>query len=99
MADWTTQAADAIERTVGAVRDKTVVPAQRATKAVVYGLLAAFLLGTAFTLLVIGTFRGIVVLTGDVWLAYFAVGALFVLVGAFLWSRRTSGPPRTPEDV
>lgn len=97
MVDWTTQAADAIERTVGAVRDKTVVPAQRATKAVVFGLLATFFLGTAFTLLVIGAFRGIVVLTNDVWLAYFVIGGIFVLVGAFLWSRRSKRPAKAKD--
>ena len=39
MADWTTDAVDTLEQIVATVRDKTVVPAQRATRAVVYGLL------------------------------------------------------------
>jgi hypothetical protein len=66
--DWPTQAADAIERAVGVVRDRTVVPAQKATKAIVFGLLTAFFLFTAFTLAVIGLFRGLVVITGEVWM-------------------------------
>lgn len=86
--DWPAQAADAIERVVTTVRDKTVVPAQKATRAVVHGLLAAFFIGTALVLLVIGAFRGLVILTGDVWLAYVIVGGILVLGGAFLWSRR-----------
>ncbi len=94
MPDWTTQAADAIEHAVGAVREKTVVPAQRATKAVVFGLLAGFFGLTAFTLLVIGAFRGLVVLTGDVWIAYLVVGGIFVLAGTFCWSFRTKRPPK-----
>ncbi len=57
MAEWTTQAADAIENAVSAVRDKTVVPARKATKAVVYGLLATFFVATASVLLIIGLFR------------------------------------------
>lgn len=86
--DWPKQAADTIERVVGAVRDKTVVPAQKATKAVVYGLLATFFIGTALTLLVIGAFRGLVILTGEVWAAYGICGGILVLGGVFCWSRR-----------
>ena len=89
MPDWTTQAADAIEAAVTAVRQRAVVPAQQATRAVVYGLLVAFFLATAFLVLVIGVFRGLVILTGDVWLAHLIVGGMLVLSGAFCWSRRT----------
>ncbi len=89
MADWTTQAADAIEAAVSAVRDRTVVPAQRATRAVVYGLLVAFFVGTALVLLVVGAFRGLVLLTGRTWIAYLIVGGMLVAGGAFCWSRRS----------
>lgn len=89
MADWTTQAADAIEAAVDAVRSRSVVPAQRATRAVVYGLLVAFFALTALTLLVIGIFRGLVILTGDAWIAHLAVGGMLVLAGGFCWSKRT----------
>lgn len=90
MADWTTQAADAIEAAVAAVRDRTVVPAQRATRAVVYGLLVAFFVGTALVLLTVGAFRGIVILTGETWIAYLIVGGMLVAAGAFCWSRRST---------
>ena len=89
MADWTTQAADALEAAVAAVRERTVVPAQRATRAVVYGLLVTFFAGTALVLLGIGAFRGLVVLTGKTWIAYLIVGGMLVAAGAFCWSRRT----------
>jgi hypothetical protein len=95
--DWPKQAADTIERVVGAVRDKTVVPAQKATKAVVYGLLATFFLGTALTLLVIGLFRGLVILVDEVWAAYAIVGGILVLAGAFCWTRRIR-PPDEEDD-
>ena len=95
--DWPKQAADTIEKVVGAVRDKTVVPAQKATKAVVYGLLATFFIGTALTLLVIGAFRGLVILAGEVWAAYGVVGGILVLAGAFCWSRRLR-PPKEDEE-
>ncbi len=89
MADWTTQAADAIEAAVAAVRERTVVPAQRATRAVVYGLLVAFFVGTALVLLALGAFRGLVILTGRTWIAYLIVGGMLVVGGGFCWSRRT----------
>lgn len=96
--DWPAQAADTIERVVGTVRDKTVVPAQRATRAVVYGLLTAFFLFVAITLLVIGAFRGLVVLTDRVWLAYAICGGILVLAGAFCWSRRMRPPKDDDEE-
>lgn len=96
--DWPKQAADTIERVVGTVRDKTVVPAQKATKAVVYGLLATFFLGTALTLLVIGGFRSLVILTGEVWAAYGICGGILVLAGAFCWSRRERAPRDDEQD-
>jgi hypothetical protein len=95
--DWPAQAADTIEKVVGTVRDKTVVPAQRATRVVVYGLLTAFFLVVAVTLLVIGGFRGLVVLTDEVWLAYAICGGILVLAGAFCWSRRMR-PPKADEE-
>ena len=88
MADWTTQAADAIENAVSTVRDKTVVPARKATKAVVYGLLVTFFVLTASVMLVIGLFRILVVLTGEVWAAYLIVGGIFVIGGTFCWAKR-----------
>ena len=90
MADWTTQAADAIEHAVQAVRDKTVVPAQKATKAVVYGLLADVLRAHRVVLLIIGLFRGLVILTGEVWIAYLICGGILVLVGTFCWALRST---------
>src|SRR3990172_8544198 len=96
--DWPKQAADTIERVVGAVRDKTVVPAQKATKAVVYGLLASFFIVTALTLLVIGGFRGLVILTGEVWAAYGICGGILVLAGVFCWSRRVKPSKKSADD-
>lgn len=94
MTDWTTQAADAIERAVTVVRDKTVVPAQNATRAVVFGLLAAFFVGTALTVLTIGVFRGLVILTGEAWIAYLICGGILVIGGAFCWRLRLTKPPK-----
>ncbi|MGH8983505.1 MAG: hypothetical protein ACRDY6_06460 [Acidimicrobiia bacterium] len=91
MSDWTTEAVDRIEEVVATVRDKTVVPAQNVTKALVYGLLTAFFVGTALTFLAIAAFRALsAYLPGGVYWAYLVLGGIFVLGGALLWSRRAS---------
>jgi hypothetical protein len=96
-ADWPAQAAASIEQAVNAVKEKTVVPAQKATRAVVYGLLATFFVLTSLVLLIIGLFRGLVILTGEVWIAYLVCGGILVLVGAFLWTLRFSKPSADAE--
>ena len=53
MSDWTTQAADAVEKAVVLVRDKTVVPAERGARFAVFGFLTAFFALTAFALVAI----------------------------------------------
>jgi len=89
MSDWTTDATDAIDRTIALVRERTVEPAQAATRAVVFGLLAAIILIPAFVLACIGGFRGLVlVYQGYVWAAWFTLGGIFVLSGAFCWNKR-----------
>ena len=89
MADWTTDAVDALENAVALVRDKTVVPAQKATAAVVFGLLVTFFVLDAVFMLAIALFRVLVVLTGDVWAAYLILGGIFVIAGAFCWTLRS----------
>jgi membrane associated rhomboid family serine protease len=88
LSDWTTQAADAVEKAVILVRDKTVVPAQQGAKVVVYGFLTAFFALTAFMLVTILTFRVLVIFL-PVWAAWLIVGGIFLLGGGFCWSRRT----------
>ena len=88
MADWTTDAVDTLEQIVGSVRDKTVLPAQRATRAVVYGLLVGFFVFVAVVMLAIALFRILVILVGDVWLAYLILGGIFVIAGGFVWTLR-----------
>jgi hypothetical protein len=94
--DWPAQAASALEQAVQTVRSKTVEPAQKATKAVVYGLLATFFVLTAVTLLIIGLFRGLVILTGEVWIAYLICGGILIAAGAFCWTLRFRPPDEEP---
>ena len=93
MSDWTTETVDRIEEVVATVRDRTVVPAQNVTKAVVYGLLVAFFAGTALTLLAIGGFRALdAYLPGEVYWAWLVLGGIFVVGGTFCWTRRGAKP-------
>jgi RNA polymerase sigma-70 factor, ECF subfamily len=92
MADWTTDAVDALEQAVGRVREQTVVPAQRASRAVVYGVLVAFFVLVAVLMLAVALFRILVVLTGEVWLSYLILGGIFVVGGVFCWSLRNRAP-------
>jgi hypothetical protein len=87
--DWTTEATDLIEHTVAVARDRTVVPARIATRAVVYGLLAALIALPAIIMLTVGAFRGLVLLyQGRVWAAYITLGGIFIIGGLFSWSKR-----------
>ncbi len=91
MPDLTTEAVDAIEKVVGAVRERTVVPANRATRWIVYGFLASFCVLAALVLLVLGTFRAAnVYLAKDrIWAVWTVLGGIFVLAGSFLWLKRS----------
>jgi hypothetical protein len=91
--DWTIDAVDRIEDVVATVRDRTVVPAQNVTRAVVYGLLTTFFIVTALVLFSVGLFRALdAYLPGEVYWAYLVLGGIFVLGGAFCWARRLAKP-------
>ena len=87
--DWASQATDTIEQVVGLVRDRTVVPAKAASRVIVFGLLTAFFVSVAVVLVVIAFFRGVFIITGRVWGAYFIVGGILILAGAFCWVMRS----------
>jgi hypothetical protein len=90
VSDWTTEATDLVERTVGMVRDRTVEPARALTRAIVYGLLAGLVAVPAIVLLTIGAFRGLVLLEqGYTWAAWVTLGGIFLVAGAFCWTKRT----------
>jgi len=94
--DWAAQATDTVEQVVELIRDRTVVPAKSASRAIVFGLLTAFFISTAVVLVVIAFFRGVFIITGRVWGAYFIVGGILILAGAFCWVMRS---PRGDEPI
>jgi len=88
VSDWTTQAADAVEKGVILVRDKTVVPAERGARYFVFGLLTAFFALSAFFLVSILVFRVLVIVV-PVWAAWLIIGGIFILLGGFCWTLRS----------
>jgi hypothetical protein len=89
MSDWTTDATDAIERTVALLRDRTVEPAHAISKVIVYGLLAAIMLIPAGVMVTVALFRvSIIIAQGYVWLAWMIVGGIFAALGALCWALR-----------
>ncbi len=95
--NWAPDLADQITEFVGNVRDKTTNNAIKAARAVVFGLLAAFLGMTLLVLALITLTRGLQALLDlgvswgrAVYLSYFIVGGIFTLAGLFLMAKRTS---------
>jgi hypothetical protein len=94
--DWPVEAADAIERAVGAVRDKTTGPALTVARAIVYGALAAIVGLAVFVTGVIALVRIVNAYLPEsifgethVWAAYLIVGGLFIVLSwLFLWRKR-----------
>ena len=93
--DWPVQAADAVERVVGTIRDKTTVPLTTVARALVFGLVAGVMGVAVVVLLAIGAVRVLDVyldyiprVPEGVWAAHLLVGMIFSLFGLWLWSKR-----------
>ncbi len=93
--DWTDQVTDRVESTVRTVRDKTTVPITKVARVIVFGLLAGLLAIAALILVVVALLRVIDVYLPfspygrRVWLAYAVLGAIFLVAGAFCWTKRS----------
>ncbi len=94
--DWPARASATIVEYVGTVRDKTTGPALAASRNLVY-LLAIGLISIIVAILgLVLIVRLLVVATGyvpsvdpgETWLAYLIIGAIFVLMGSWLWRKK-----------
>lgn len=97
--DWPAQAADAIEKAVQGVRDKTTGPAITAARWLVAGLFVLIAGTMALILLAIGLVRLLdaylpSAVFGDehVWVAHAVVGLPLFVGGLVLLARRSSPP-------
>lgn len=94
--DWPARASATIVQYVGTVRDKTTGPALAASRNIVYMLAMALIgivvmvLGLVLVvrLLVVATSQLPGVDTNETWLAYFVLGAIFILAGSLLWRKK-----------
>jgi len=100
--DWVDDTTDLIERVLDGVRDKAVVPLTTVARAIVYGLLAAIVGVAALVIAAILLVRLLDVYLDNiprapegVWLAHLIAGAIFVIAGMLMWSKRS--PARTNE--
>jgi len=95
--DWVDEASDTIEGFIDKIRDTAVVPLSTAVRGIVYGLLIVILGFAALVLFAILAVRildiyldNIPGFPEDVWVAHFLVGAIFMAIGAFCWSKRSA---------
>lgn len=94
--DWPAKATATITQYVGTVRDKTTGPVLDISRNAVYylvmglvGLVLAILaLVLLVRVLVSATAELAFVNDGETWLAYFIIGALFILIGSWLWGKK-----------
>jgi hypothetical protein len=93
--EWAVSALDKVDDLVAKVRSNTTDRLVRVARTVVFGILAAIMGVTALVLGVIAAVRGLdELIPGPVWGVYLPLGAIFVLAGAFLWSKKTPPPEK-----
>ncbi len=89
--DWAADTADRIDQVVAAIRSKTSDKLVGVARLLVYGLLAVVMGVMALILLTIGGIRFLdAYIPRGVWIPYLLLGAIFVVVGLLLWSKRTA---------
>jgi hypothetical protein len=90
--EWPAKVADGLQNTVGSVQDRVIRPLIVAARAVVFGIVIAAMALVLCVLLTIAAIRllDVYAFRHRVWPAYGVVGAVLVLGGAFLWSKRST---------
>ncbi len=93
--DWAAETADRLDQLVGTVRSQTTDRVLSIARLLVYGLLAAIvgLMAAVLGIVMLVRFADEFI-PQEVWLTYLVLGAIFLLGGAFCWSKR-EGRKRT----
>ena len=96
MDDFPKRTADLLEAFTSRIRSLTVEPVAKVIKFITLGMVGMTLVGAALLFLLIGILRILGELVSKACdcssymeITYAAVGGVFLLVGALLWSRRT----------
>ena len=94
--DWAADTADRIDHVVATIRSKTSDKLVGVARLLVYGLLAAVMGAMALILLTIAGIRFLdAYIPRGVWIPYLLLGAIFVVAGLLLWSKRTAKAAQT----
>ena len=93
--DWAAETTDRIEQLVTTIRTQTTDRLLSIARLLVYGLLAAIMGLMALVLVVVALVRALdELIPQEVWLTYLLLGAIFVVAGLFLWSKRAPRPSK-----
>ena len=96
MTQWPSKVANAVEGVAETVRSKAVRPLEMVARAIVYGIVVAFVGLVLAILVAVGTIRvlNVYLFAGQEWASYLIVGGIFLLGGLFLSSRKRAGVTR-----
>ena len=97
-ADWTKDLLDRLDHYIDVVRSNTTDRLVKVARVLVYGVIALILGSMAGIIALITLIRLLdIALPREVWLPYVVLGAIFLVVGLFLWSRKTAPAAKTGE--
>ena len=101
--DWSSDLLDRLDHYIDVVRSNTTDRLVKVARLLVYGLIAAILGAMTGIVALIALIRILdVVLPREVWLPYVVLGAIFLGLGLFLWSKKavpTEGRPAVTGDA
>ena len=88
--DWAAQLTEKVGQLVELIRDRTVLPVQKAVGVAIFGLLAFSVVVFVVIALIIGLLRLLnnEVFDQRVWASYLLVGGIFVVAGTLIFTRR-----------
>lgn len=91
--DWTTDLLDRLDRYIEIVRSNTTDRLVKVARIVVFGVIALILGSMAGVIALIAAIRILnVILPSGVWLPYVLLGAIFLGLGMFCWSKKNAPP-------
>jgi vacuolar-type H+-ATPase subunit I/STV1 len=94
--DWATDLVDRLDHYIDLVRSNTTDRLVKVARLVVFGVIALILGSMAGIVALIALIRVLdIVLPREVWLPYVVLGAIFLVAGLFLWSKKTVSTVRT----
>ena len=96
--DWTKDLLDRLDHYIDVVRSNTTDRLVKVARVLVYGVIALILGSMAGIIALITLIRVLdIALPREVWLPYVVLGAIFLVTGLFLWSRKTAPAAKTGE--